>query len=626
MGEEKRLNALIKPLVCGFAPPDDITVSQWADKYRKLSAESAAEPGQWRTERTPYLREPMNAFTDPRVERIVFVAASQIGKTELELNIIGYIIHQAPGSILYVHPSVEDAKKFSRQRIAPMIRDCKALRDKLSDVKTRDGGNTLLQKTFPGGVLTVTGSNSASALASIPAKYVIGDERDRWAISAGTEGDPWSLAQARQATFYDRKAVEVSTPTIKGDSNIEKSFRKGTQEHWCHECPHCGEYSEIEFDDIKFTPISRTVKGKKEYSIQGDVHWCCPECGALATESEMRRQKAKWIADKPEAYENGIRSYWLNAFCSPWTSWTKIVISFLNAQDDPEELKVVFNTLLGKLWENRDKVQDEDAMLARRETYPAELPDGVLCLTCGVDTQDNRLEYEVVGYGHYGESWGIKRGFIMGRPDTKEVWGRLDDVIQHVYRYKDGRGLQISMTLVDSGGHFTQEVYENCRARQGFRVFACKGKGGEGYPFTSPPSKVPIRENRNITCSLFVLGVDAGKAAIMANLQVQEPGAKYCHFPVSEEAGYDANYFSGLLSEQTVVTNTKNGIALVWKKVPGHNRNEALDCRNYANAAVRILNPNMDALEQRLKGVITYTTTSTQQSASRKRRRVEDEW
>jgi len=625
MLEEKRLNHLIRPLVRGFAPPDNLTVSQWADKHRRLSAESSAEPGPWRTERTPYLRDPMDAFTDPHVERIVVVAASQVGKTELELNIIGYIIHEDPGSILFIHPSIVEAEKFSRQRIAPMIRDCKVLKDRVADVKTRDSANTLLQKTFPGGVLTIIGSNSASALSSTSIRYVVGDERDRWAISAGTEGDPWALAQARQTTYYNRKAIEVSTPTVKGASNIEKSFYKGTREHWCHECPHCGEYSEIDFDNIKFIPISKIVRGKKEYSIEGDVQWCCPECGALSTESVMRRQKARWIARNPEAYMNGVRSYWLNAFCSPWTSWKKIVIRFLNAQDDPEELKVVFNTLLGKLWENREKVQSEEAMLERREAYSAELPDGVLCLTCGVDTQDNRLEYEVVGYGHYGESWGIKRGFIMGRPDSPEVWRKLDDIIQHVYRFNDGKGLQISMTLVDSGGHFTQEVYENCRARQGFRVFACKGKGGEGYPFTSPPSKVPIRENRSITCHLFVLGVDAGKATIMANLQVQEPGAKYCHFPLSEEAGYDANYFSGLLSEQLVATKTKNGVALVWKMVPGHNRNEALDCRNYANAAMRILNPNMDALEQRLKGVIT-TPVSAKRSNGKKRRRTQDEW
>ena len=186
-------------------------MAEWADRHRRLSPETSAEAGPWRTSRTPYLREPMEAFTDPKVKKIVMVAASQVGKSELELNIIGYIIDQDPGSILYVQPSLDDARKFSRLRIAPMIRDSKALKVKVSDVRTRDSGNTILQKSFPGGMLTITGSNSASALASTPARYIIGDERDRWAISAGTEGDPWALAEARQTTFYNAKAVEVSS-------------------------------------------------------------------------------------------------------------------------------------------------------------------------------------------------------------------------------------------------------------------------------------------------------------------------------------------------------------------------------------------------------------------------------
>ena len=197
--------------------------------------------------------------------------------------------------------------------------------------------------------------------------------------------------------------------------------------------------------------------------------------------------------------QKGVRSFWLNAFSSPWTPWEKIVLKFLDAKDNPQRLKVVYNTLLGQLWEDRGDLEDEDTMLARREDYgtrpdgtPVELPDGVLVLTCGVDTQDNRLEYEVVGHGKYGETWGIVKGYIMGRPDTPEVWQRLDDVVDHVYKFKNGRGLKISITCVDSGGHFTQEVYEACRARVGKRVFAIKGKGGDGIPFVSPPSKVPI--------------------------------------------------------------------------------------------------------------------------------------
>ena len=593
-----KINAAISGALKNFRPPESLTVDEWADRHRRLSPESSAEAGPWRTKRTPYLEEPMKAFTDPKVRKIVMVAASQVGKSELELNIIGYIIDQDPGSILYVHPT------------APMIRDSKRLKAKVHDVKAKDSGNTILQKSFPGGMLTLTGSNSASALASTPARYIIGDERDRWATSAGTEGDPWALAEARQATYYNAKAVEVSTPTIKGNSNIETSFYSGTQERWCHLCPECGEYHEIDFDNIRFEPEVTRIRGKKSWKLKGEVSWICPGCGCVISEETMRRQPAEWIADNPDAYAKGVRSFWLNAFSSPWTPWSKIVLKFLEAEDDPQRLKVVYNTLLGKLWEDRGDLADEDTMLARREDYgtrqdgaPVELPDGVLVLTCGVDTQDNRLEYEVVGHGHYGETWGIVKGVIMGRPDTPEVWQRLDDVVDHVYTFKSGRGLKISITCVDSGGHFTQEVYEACRARQGKRVFAIKGKGGDGIPYVSPPTRVAIRDNKKITCWLYTIGVDAGKAAIMSNIKVQEPGPRYCHFNRHPDAGYDLNFFNGLLSEKLELTRTKRGDQWAWVKLPGHARNEPLDCRDYAMAGLKIINPDMDAVERRLKGL-----------------------
>lgn len=526
--------------------------------------------------------------------------------TEFELNCIGYIIDQDPGTILYILPTVDDARKMSKLRLAGMIRDTDVIRDRVADEKSRDGKNTILQKTFPGGSITLVGTNAPSGLASIPARYIIGDEHDRWAKSAGDEGDPWALAEKRQTTFYNAKSIDVSTPTIKGSSPIEVSYQKGTQERWCHACPDCGEYSEIVFEDVKFNYDSEKVGGRTVYTVKEPVMWCCPKCGTVHDEDVMRKQPAKWIAKNPDAYANGVRSFWLSAFCSPWTRWERICREFLESKSDSLQLRVVYNTLLGKLWEERGDIQDEETMLARREDYGltstgahVELPDGVLVLTCGVDTQDNRLEYEVVGHGMYGETWGVKRGFIMGRPDSAETWEALDGIISHVYQYKDGRGLRVSITLVDSGGHFTQEVYEQCAKRQQFRVFPIKGKGGEGYPFVNPPKRVAIRDNSKRTVWLYTIGVDAGKAAIMSNLKVEEPGVKYCHFPTNEEAGYNADYFAGLLSERLVLTDKHKW---AWKKIAGHQRNEPLDCRNYANAGLRLLNVDLDKLHQRALG------------------------
>ena len=592
-----------------YQPPENITVSQWAARHRVLSRESSAEAGPWRNERTPYLVEPMDAFNDPRVSDITVAAMSQVGKSELELNIIGDVIDQDPGSMLYIQPNLDDAKKFSKLRIAPMIRDSKRLKAKVSDIKSRDAGNTVLQKTFPGGMLTIVGSQSPSALASTPARYVLGDEVDRWVLSAGTEGDPWSLAAARTTTFYNAKRVAVSTPTIKGFSKIEKLYLDGTQEKWCSQCPDCGEWHDILFDDIKFDFDTITTGKIKDYKVLS-VGWCCPSCGCLHSEREMRDQPAKWIADNPGAIDHGHRSFWVNAFSSPWRSWDAIVLGFLKSRNDPEKLKVFYNTVLGQLWEDRGDLEDEDSMLARREDYgtredgtPVELPQGVLVLTCGVDTQDDRLEYEVVGHGHYGETWGIKKGIIMGDPGYDEPWQRLDDVVSHVYKFKDGTGLTISMTFVDSGGHKTQHVYKQCRARLQRRVFAIKGQGGDGIPYTKPPSKVKIMVNGQAVGQtwLYSIGVDAGKADIMGALKVQEAGPKYCHFPKGVDRGSDNAFFTGLLSEKLVMKSERGRTRWAWVKLPGHERNEALDCRNYAMAALRVLDPDMDKVAARLR-------------------------
>lgn len=594
-----RLNSLFKKVLLNFKPPEDIKVSEWSDKHRILSGN--AEPGPWRTSRTPYLKEPMDAFCDYKIHRIVTVAPSQVGKSEIELNILGYIIDNSPATTMFLQPTVDNAKKFSKLRIASLINDCKTIKKKVHSAKSRDSGNTILQKSFPGGTLILIGTNAPGDLASTPAKYVIGDERDRHAKSAGSEGDPWELVAARQTTFRDYKSVEVSSPTTKGASNIVDSFEEGTQEYWCHQCPECGEWHNITFTDIRFEYEEREAKkGKKQYSISF-VGWACSSCGCITPEKKMRKQPQKWIANNPEAYKDGIRSFWINGFVHPWRSWTDIVKKFLSVRHDPEKLKVFKNTVLGELWEERNDIDDEDTMLARREVYEAELPDGVLVLTCGVDTQDDRLEFEVLGHGKFDETWGIKKGVIIGKPDNEATWFQLDEIIDRVYKFKNERGLKVAITLVDSGGHYTQEVYKACYKRQSKRVFAIKGKGGDGIPFVCPPKKVAIKDNKRIACWLYSLGVDSGKASIMSSLKVQESGPKYCHFPSNEGSGYDFNYFNGLMSETLVLSKTKSSNRWTWEKIPGHQRNEPLDIRNYAKAGFKILDPDLDAVEKRLK-------------------------
>ena len=595
-----KLNACLAKILSGMKPPEDLTVSQWADKNRRLTSESSAEVGKWRTSRTPYMFDILDSFTDPLIEHIVVVAASQVGKSETINNMVGYCIDQDPGPILLIQPTIDDVKRYSEMRIAPMIRETRCLKRKVADPKSRDAANTKRQKSFPGGVLVMTGSNVAHDLSSMPIRYVFGDERDRWATSAGSEGDPWELAVARTRTFYNKKMVEVSTPTVKGASAIENSYNLGTMERWKTQCPHCGEYVEITFDNIRFEYDAAENGDKKIFHIS-EIFYVCPECGGISDEHTMKSQPAKWVATVPEARKHHkTRSFWLTAWVSPWATWESIILQFLQAGTDSAKLQVVYNTQFGELWEERGDMASEDDVMARREVYEAEVPDGVLLLTCGVDTQDDRLEYEVVGHRRYGETWGIKKGVILGRPDTEEVWERLDEVLSHKYKFKNGISLQISLTFIDEGGHFTQEVRQHCLARQYDHVFAIKGANRPDIPYTAPPKKQKIVVNGKVIGQVWVyeIGVNAGKQKIVDNLRVQSPGANYCHFPLRDD--YGKQFFKQLMSEHLAyVPKLKH--PWQWQKIPGHERNEAFDIRNYNLAACEILSPDWDAIEQKLR-------------------------
>lgn len=604
-----RLNRTLKKSLKILKPPSGITVTEWAEKYRRLSAESSAEAGLFRVSRTPYLKEIMDCFTDTKIDHIVFVAASQVGKSEFINNCIGYIIDEDPGSILFVHPTDDDVEDYSERRIAPMIRDCPRLRRKVADPKSRDGKNTISKKAFPGGILSLCSSRTAHALASKPVRYLFGDERDRWARSAGTEGDPWGLARRRQTTFYNSMAIECSTPTIKGHSPIESSYGQGTMERYCSQCPHCGAYHDIRFKDIRFEYTEREIAGVKTFDVT-DIWYCCPGCGAISTERDMKHAPARWVPEHPEAIKNGCRSFWLNAFVSPWMSWHKIITDFLGAREDPEKLQVVFNTEFGELWENRGDMESEENLLSRREDYgfdangePVEVPEGALVLTCGIDTQDNRLEYEVVGHGKNKETYGIRYGVIMGRPDAEETWEKLDEILDRTWHYADGQSVRISVAYMDEGGHYTQIVREQCAKRSAKQLYAIKGLAGKDTPFFSPPKRMGIidaDEKIKGYCWQYQIGVSSGKRQVMDNLKVQEPGKRgYCHFPDRDD--YGPRYFRGLLSEREIYNEKKPKNPYEWVKLPGHERNEPLDIRVYNLCAFESLSCDMDALDKKLK-------------------------
>lgn len=609
------LQELVRDTYEMFRPPRMQTVSEWADENRVLVTESSAEPGQWRTDRAPYQREIMDAFTQPGIWKIVIMASAQVGKTELELNMMGRAMHLDPGPMLFIQPTDNFAEDFSKRRVAPMIKACPVLQRIVYEAKSRDAGNTIGMKTFPGGSVTFTGANSPTELAGRPVRYEFMDEIDRFPASAGSEGDPLELAERRTETFrHNRKIVQTSTPTIKGASKIERGYKTGTQEEWHTQCPHCLTYSYIRFDDIRFEKEEyKDDNGDRQYRIQS-VNWRCPKCGEETPEHIAKRSPARWVKMNPEAEKMGVRSFKLNAFMSPWSDWTDIVRSFLKAKDDPELLKVFYNTMLGETWEVRDRTGAPEKLHARREHYNAEVPTGALVLTMGIDTQDNRLEYEVVGWSRDEESWGISRGVIPGRADSPAVWEEIDDLLDRQWKTAGGLRMKILATFIDSGGHFTQDIYRECAKRSMKKIWPVKGEGGEGKQYVRPMKKDAGKDTR------FIIGVDDGKESILyAATEVLSPGPKYMHFPTDYRLGYDMDYFRGLISEKQVIHRRGGKGVVAWEKV--YERNEPLDCRNYARAAFKYFNWNFDKYEKILSGE-TEEQPITQQQAERKKRKI----
>lgn len=603
----KRVLSAFNVIKKSFATPPQMTVSEWADRYRKLSKESSAEAGQWKTSRAEYQREMMNAISDDDVDTVVFMTSSQVGKSEILNNTLGYYIDYDPAPILFVQPTEDMAKSYSNDRIAPMIRDCPSLSAKVADSKSRDSGNTIMHKRFRGGHLTMIGANTPAKLASRPIRVLLMDEVDRFPISAGSEGDPAQLAIKRTTTFWNRKIVMCSTPTIKGVSKIEKEFESSTAEELNVACPECGEYQPYVWEQLKFDHIS----GSNEVS---NVCYACKYCGTLNKENVWKRQPIKWVAQNPEIKNK--RGFHLNELCSPWKRWEEIAVDFLEAKrQGVEMLKVWTNTAMGKSWEEESDLDINDILLKRRIAYNCEVPKDVLVLTCGVDVQDNRLEYEIVGWGKEYKSWGIKYGVIMGDPGGGEVWKQLDDVLFAKYERVDGLQMEIMTTCVDSGGHYTQEVYRYCKERESRRVWAIKGQGGSGIPFIKRPNR-----RNDAGAWLFIIGVDVGKDTISSRLKQKfDTDIGYCHFPTETNKGYDEQYFLGLTAEHRNVRTVNGRTVINWVKRSSGARNEPFDIRNYATAAIEILNPNFDMLAERLSGETDKETIKTPPRRARKR-------
>lgn len=558
----------------GLSTPPAMTVSEWADGSRMLPAENA-EPGPWRTARVPYLREIMDQMSvSSATEQVVFMKGAQTGGTEAALNAIGYWIDHAPGSILAVWPSIDMVRRNSRTRIEPLIVGTPAIRRKIVAPKAKEPGNTIALKEFPGGSLMMTGANSAVGLRSTAARYLVLDEVDAFPMDADEEGDPVSLAIQRTVTFRGRrKIIMISTPTIAGVSRIERAWLESDRRRYLVPCPHCGAFQPLEWRGVQWP------QGEPERAF-----YACRECGGVIEEHQKPSILAagRWEAEAPGVGK--AAGYHLSALYSPFENWGQIATDFLAAKDDPTRLKTWVNLKLGEAFEDRETAPlPADTLQARAQDldrpWTELLPDGVVVITAGVDVQDNRIEVEIVGWGRNEESWSIDYQIIHGDPAGPEPWAALDRIIGARFAHPRAvPDLPVMAVAVDSGGHRTSQVMAYSSARLNRRVWAIKGKGGPGVP--AWPRRPP-KARKASTTPIHIVGVDGLKHQLLARLRLSEAGPGACHFPSDR----DPSWFAGLLSEKPV-RKFSRGVARIEWIVDRGVRNEPLDCRIYAIAAL----------------------------------------
>jgi phage terminase large subunit GpA-like protein len=509
----------------------------------------------------------MDAMSEPGVQRVALMTSAQVGKTEMLNNLVGFHIHQDPSPILVLQPTLDMAETWSKDRLAPMVRDTPALRGAIQDARSRDSGNTILHKNFPGGHLTIVGANSPSSLASRPIRIVLADEVDRYPPSAGTEGDPLTLAIKRTTTFWNRRVMCVSTPTIHKHSRIELEYDMSDRRRYSVPCRECGAMQFMEWESVKFPPTN------PEAAI-----YECPHCqyGWREADRLWSVARGEWRATNPEGKYPGFH---LNELYSPWSTVVDVARSWVQAQRSVQLKKTWHNTVLGLPYEEDAERIDFHALAERKEDFPEEgAPLGVLVVTCGVDVQGNRLEIERVGWGVDEENWSLDHHVLHGDPSDPELWRRLDAYLMKPTIREDGRELPIRTTCIDSGGHHTQAVYKFARLRRHRRIFAIKGR--EDQKQVWPPAMTRTRTSGNKNVSL--VGTTAAKDVIYSHLRVEEPGPGYCHFPRDRTDVW----FEQLTAEQ-IVTKYFRGFPKRVYVLPEGRLNEALDCRVYAYAALQ---------------------------------------
>ncbi|CBG89344.1 phage terminase large subunit family protein [Citrobacter rodentium] len=584
----RRFRASLVQARADVRPPEPLSLSEWANKYAVLSKETSAQTGKFRS--FAYQDGIMDAITDPAVVQISVMKSARVGYTKILDHVVGYFLSHDPSPILVVQPRVEDAEDYSKTEISPMLRDTPVLADICGSPKAKDSNQTILKKTFTNGAnLTMVGANSPGGFRRITCRIILFDEVDGYpAGGAGAEGDQIALGIKRSETFWNRKIALGSTPTVKGISRIEKAYLESDQRRYFVPCPHCGEYQVLEWGGPDTSYGIKWEKDKDGNGIPESAYYVCRHNGCVIQHSDKAWmvKNGEWRATRPFSGHAGFH-IWTGYSLFPNAAWKYLVAEWLKVKDDPLQRQTFINTTLGEPYEDRgEKALSEKRLAERCEVYAAEVPDGVAVLTAGIDTQDDRFEIEVIGWGRNEESWSIAYDVIEGDLETEEPWQRLDAYLKQVWRRADGRGFTIMAACHDSGGHHTQKVYEFAKERLGRRIWAVKGesaRGGKRSPVW--PTKRPSSRSK-ATFRPIIIGVNSAKDTIRNRLHIEPPEAgesksAYMHFP----ADRDLHYFGQLLAERSVVKHSGGQTYRVWEQLAGR-ANEALDCRVYGYAAL----------------------------------------
>lgn len=590
-----------------WKPPPLLSLPEWADAHFIMSPESSASPGRWTTH--PIQRGWMEAITDEKIEQVVVMKSARLGYTLSLLAAIGRWVHQDPTSVLIVLPTVEGAKMFSKDFLAPCFRDVDVLRkiifEDVEDTGPRGSGNTILHKHFPGGVLSLVGSNSGAGFRMSSRRVGVYDEIDAFPESTGPEGDPIELAKRRAQGFWNRKFILGSTPLLSGSSRIERAFLDGDRRRYFVPCPHCDHMAPLVFrrpKDEERDEEEMEQPGEGGPAASGHAlcwetdkpetaFFACERNGCVIEPAHKRRmlERGEWRAEKPFKGTASFHAWGAYSLLAN-VGWSDIAREFIASRAVPKKLQTFVNTVLADTWKEQGHAPDESRLYRRREAYTL-VPDAAWVLTAGVDVQKDRWVYEVVAWGTDLQSWSMDAGEVFGDPSNREAWAALDEVLSRTYRTEAGAVLPIRLAAVDSG-YATADVYRWARGK--VRVIAVKGRA-DLNAVVGIASPVDVKEQgKRITRGLKVwpVGVDVVKEQLYQwlDMKVPSPGAPfppgYCHFPETRTEGY----FRQLSAEHQVTRKDRHGYThRVWEMRPGYSANHALDCRVYARAAAAVL-------------------------------------